>query len=156
MKSLLLSFFISFNTLAIDTFGGHFFDTKTKQKIALTCQSEFAIGTVGKCEEAFFTLIETDGSFELLHHFISVPMDQSNDAHYTRYHRFYVVRDLVAQNRAIGKPQAWGVWNAMNLDRAFKKAIPVMISGKDEDKNTGIKLSHGNFKELVKVIQETL
>lgn len=151
MKVILL-FLISFSAMAkTPSMGAYFFDAKNQDKIYLTCEN----GELAKdCEWAYFTLLSNTGE-RVLHFKTPIPMDDSQDSHYTRYYRFYEVRDTLVQERAIG-PQPWVFYNTMKINQAFAQAVKSMFSKQPSDMNTGIKLSHGNFNKLIEVIGNVL
>lgn len=152
MKSIVvLGLLISNIAFAVNPMGGFFLDKKTGEKIVLTCLN----GEVAsECEQANFIALEDDRE-AVLHFNKLVPMDESRDSHYMRFHMFYSLRDTLVMERSFG-PQPWVIWNAMRINNAFGKAVKVMFSKNSADYNTAIKLSHGNFKKLKEIIQGVL
>lgn len=143
----LLSILFSASAFAYNPMGGHFINARTGEKILLTCKN----GEVAAdCMEAVFTLVKKDNTTEQLHDYAFIPMEDSQDAFYERYHMFYFLRDQVIERTAYG-PTA--VFNSMKISKYFKAAVKIMFSKNPADFNKEIKVSNKNFKAMINRIQ---
>ena len=149
MKVILL-FILTMTTsaFAYNPMGGSFINSKTKEKVTLTCLNNEVTST---CEEAYFTLVKDD-NIEVLHSTHFIPMIATQDAHYERYYMFYVLRDRLIEARAIG-PAAWVVINGMKISKNFKQAVKIMFTKNEADFGKEIKMTNKNFSKMVEIIR---
>lgn len=148
MKTIiLLSLVFTTSAFAYNPMGGHFYNARTKDKIVLTCVND---ELAKECLEAVFTLVKTDGTTEKLHSYATVPMEETQDAFYERYHMFYFLRDQVIERTAYG-PTA--VFNSMKISKYFREAVKIMFTKDEADFNKGIKVTNKNFKAMINRIQ---
>lgn len=140
---ILLSLLFTTSVYAYNPMGGYFYNSRTKDKIVLTCIND----EVAKdCEEAVFTLIKKDGTEEQLYDHATIPVYDTQEAFYERYHMFYFLRDQVIERTAYGLT---AVFNSMRISKYFREAVKIMFTKKEVDFNKGIKVTNKNFKAMI-------
>lgn len=134
MKILLITLLFSLNGFAADL-GGHLLDSKTKDKIAFECIDV-------DCMEANFTL-----NGKVMNPNLIMKLDDIQD----RYYHLNMIM-IQASTSRLPIPQIWHIMNMQKVTRKLRKLFFRMID-KPEFKGQSVKMSHKNFLEVIKAIE---